>query len=217
MPDRLKYTAFLANRRRQLPYRLLADGSVAVQVGAPFDTLKSGRSRGFSFAVLTAPRGRTIIVEPEARSGREFRAFASGRGFDHVEVHTMAASDTVGEFELWVDESHPATNFLDGRIDADDEMRNRYEIQQVAARPLADVLDESVVDHVDVLSITTNGAELEIMRGVERWLPRIRYIAMACTGEDTGDDLEGMLRDAGFSFVGHDDRGFTYENENYRG
>jgi hypothetical protein len=55
-----------------MPYTLVGPGDVVLQVGAPSDTLRSGRSRGMHLALRTAPTGRAVIIEPEPSSAAAF-------------------------------------------------------------------------------------------------------------------------------------------------
>jgi len=213
IPNRFKYNAAtLARRKRLMPYSLITPTSITVQVGAPSDTLQSGRSRGFTFASLTAGGGTTIIVEPDAASAKMFESLATERSFDHVSVHAVAATSESGELELMIDPEHRATNFIEGRVDYEAEERQRFESVVVPARRLDEILDQEGIDHIDVLSVTTNGAETEILQGAGDWLAKTRYVALAATGDATGEDLPALLSEYGFAFESFDDRGFTYRN-----
>src|SRR5690349_12910453 len=82
VPLRLKYRAGARLRLGRLPYSLIGPGDVVVQVGAPSDTLHSGRSRGMHMA-LRSVGGRAIVVEPDPGSAEEFRKAAAELGLDH--------------------------------------------------------------------------------------------------------------------------------------
>src|SRR5688572_14952837 len=68
IPFKIKYRFGSWTRRNKAPYALINPTDTVVQVGAPLDTLRAGRSRGMYFALRTAGGGRTLIVEPDPRS-----------------------------------------------------------------------------------------------------------------------------------------------------
>ena len=67
VPFRLKYAIGQHLRRGRPPYELVRNGSVVVQVGAPRDTLRSGRSRGMHFALRA--QGISKVIATHLRSG----------------------------------------------------------------------------------------------------------------------------------------------------
>lgn len=209
VPFEIKYRLTDSMRRRKVPYSLLRPGSVAIQVGAPQDTLRSGRSRAMAFVRRTAPNGKVLVVEPDSASADEFRKTAARHGLTHAEVASVAAWDVATVLTMEVDPSHPATNFTAGSADyAPDEMA-RFQEVQVEAVPIDDLVERAAIDRVDVVSITTNGAESEILRGMARILQRDRpYICLARTENSYADLMSGL----GYELLSDDDRGFTFKH-----
>lgn len=207
VPFRVKYPLTDLLRRRALPYRLLGPGSVAVQVGAPRDTLLAGRSRAMAFVLCTKPSGRVLVVEPEPESVLEFRRVAAARGLRHVAVRQAGAWSERATITLEIDPAHPATNFTDGTAEYSAEERARFETIEVEALPLDDMIDEAGFDRVDLVSITTNGAEPEALIGLRRTIERDRpYICLARTRESYIE----LMAEMSYELVGQDDRGFTF-------
>lgn len=213
IPFSVKYGVTDAVRRRQLPYRLLRPGSVAVQVGAPRDTLLAGRSRAMAFVLRTRPNGRVLVVEPDLTSVEEFRRIVRAQGLDHaMALHAGAWSEPT-TITLEVDPRHPATNFTDGTAAYSSAERERFEATEVRALPLDDLIDEAGLDRVDVVSITTNGAEPRALQGLERTMKRDRpYICLARTGSSYVELMAGL----DYELVGDDDRGFTFRHRTGR-
>ncbi len=70
-----------------------------------------------------------------------------------------------------------------------------------------DLLAEHEFSHVDLISITTNGAESEILKGLRRTIDRDRpYICLARTEASFSEEMTAY----GYELVGEDDRGFTF-------
>lgn len=209
IPFVVKYGVTDAVRRRNLPYRLLGPTSVAIQVGAPRDTLLSGRSRAMAFVRRTSPSGRVLVVEPDPASVDEFRRTAERHGLRHVEVACVAAWHERTTLTMEIDPLHPATNFTSGSAAYDDAERMRFRTVEVEAVLVDDLVDKHGLDHVDLISVTTNGAERQILHGSQRTLARDRpYICLA----RTEDSYEDLMADLGYELVGDDDRGFTFRH-----
>jgi len=211
VPFPVKYAVTDRVRRRRLPYRLLGPGRVAIQVGAPRDTLLAGRSRAMAFARLTHPGGRVLVVEPDRASVEEFRRVSRRQGLSHVTVVHAAAWSERATLELAVDSAHPATNFVAGAADYSPEERARFHTVSVEAIPLDELVEEAGLSGlVDVVSVTTNGAEEAILQGLRRTLARDRpYVCLA----RTADSYSAVMAELGYALVGDDDRGFTFRHE----
>lgn len=208
IPFAQKYRVTQRLRDNKPPYSLVGQGDVVVQVGAPADTLNSGRSRGMHLA-LRSRQGKAIIVEPDPSSAAEFERRARQLGLDHVTVVNAGAWSEPSELALYVDPKHPATNFVEGTVDYDEERMKDFQRVVVPVKPLDQILEEVLGNHgpVRLLSITTNNSEREILQGAEKVLGTgLRYLALARTG-DGYDELAGQF---GFDYLATDDRGFTY-------
>jgi FkbM family methyltransferase len=207
VPFGVKYGVTDAIRRGHLPYRLLQNTSVAVQIGAPRDTLRSGRSRAMAFVRRTGPFGRVLVVEPDKTSAEEFRLTAERHGLAHAVVVCAAAWNERTTLTMEIDPNHPATNFTAGTTEYDAGEMARFREVAVDAVPVDDLVDELGLGRVDLVSITTNGAEQQILQGMRRTLQRDKpYICLART-EDSYAELMAQL---GYELVGNDDRGFTF-------
>ena len=207
VPFALKYAATDAVRGRNLPYRLLTDGATAIQVGAPRDTLRSGRSRAMAFVRRTSPSGRVLVIEPDEASVHEFRAVAARHGYHNATVVHGAAWSEPTTLTMRIDANHPATNFTAGSTDYSQSEIDRFTEVEVAATPIDDLLAEHDFARVDLVSITTNGAESEILKGLRRTIERDRpYICLARTEASFSEEMTAY----GYELVGEDDRGFTF-------
>jgi FkbM family methyltransferase len=208
LPLRPKYAATARLRRSKLPYSLVGPGSVVIQVGAPADTLHAGRSRGMHLAIKSHG-GAALIVEPDPHSAAEFGRCARELGLDHVTVVNAGAWDHEDTLSLLVDPSHPATNFVDGQVPYDDSRRADFTAVEVPVRTLDDMAAEAFGPgrKVDLVSITTNNSEREILAGMDQLVANgLEFLCLARTGEG----YHGLARELGFEFLGNDDRGFTY-------
>lgn len=208
IPISTKYRLGGRLRASKPPYSLVGPGDVIVQVGAPSDTLLSGRSRGMHLA-LRCRGGHAIIVEPDPTSAEEFRRRAADLGLDHVIVVNAGAWFEPSTLTLLVDRSHPATNFVEGTVDYDEERRADFERVEVPVITLDQIVKDSIGSYgpIRLVSITTNNSEREIIRGMGRVLDAgLQYLCLARTGEG----YDELVDEFGFEYLVSDDRGYTY-------
>lgn len=76
---------------------------------------------------------------------------------------------------------------------------NQWEEQQVRIRTLDDLLDSYGFPELDVLSIDTEGTELDVLRGcdLERWHPQV----IVAEAWDHVHPMVGYLRDRGYRLI----------------
>lgn len=202
VPFGIKYGLGARRRKKLPPYSLLSPSSTSVQVGSPSDTLHAGRSRGMYFSLLS---GRSVVVEPDPHSAQEFARLAAARGLDGVSVVNSGAWSADGSLRLYVDPTHPASSFTEGTMERSPEMLARYQVIDVPSRPLDSILGELGVTEIAVLSLTTNGGEVEMLVGAAETLKNTRYV---CVREGCPEGVK-HLEDLGFEFYSYDDRGVT--------
>lgn len=209
VPFGLKYNFGQRNRRNKIPYSVLNESSTVIQIGAPSDTLHAGRSRAMHFALMV-PKGRLIVIEPDKASAEQFRILCNNRGITNVSVYPIGAWSSKKRLRLFVDPRHPATNFTEGSTDYDEGRLQDFISEEIEVDTLENILKAENIDQVDLISITTNGAELEILKGLgqERIL-RVKNMALARTGVVDDDFMDAM----GFERIGYDDRGYTYRRK----
>ena len=151
-------------RRKKPPYNLVNDKTV-VQIGAPRDTLMAGRSRGVYFGLLAGPGGKNIIIEPDPESVKSLRAYIADQRLHNTIVFQSGAWSEKRKIKLYIDDNHPATNFSEGIVDYNEERMRKYRMVEIEADTVDAILDQCGVEKVDLVSITTNWAEMEILAG----------------------------------------------------
>jgi FkbM family methyltransferase len=209
VPFSVKYRLGKRARRRRPPYCYVRPGSVVVQVGAPQDTLLAGRSRAMHFALLAGPTGKVLAVEPDAVSAQRLEETAASHGVNQLIVHQGAAWSEATTLVMYIDDRHPATNFTGGCADYSEGEMASFRRCELPARPLDDILADHAVGAVDLISITTNGAEQEILAGLTATIARgVAYVCLARTSELAS--FAPTLSELGYEFLSHDDRGYTF-------
>ncbi len=209
VPMRINYAVGAWLRRKRPPYALLRAGDVAVQVGAPHDTLRSGRSRAFYFGVFVGPAGRVVAVEPDAISADALRKASAAHGHDNITVVERAAWSCDTTLRIYIDDRHPAANFTAGSKSYDGRRMASYRHVDLPAATLDQMARElNLATPVTLVSITTNGADREILAGMSELIARgVSYIAIADTGVVRDSDMAAL----GYRLLSFDDRGRTYE------
>ena len=166
VPTGIKYQLNRSRRRRKYPYNLLTDGDLAVQVGAPRDILWAGRSRAVHLAMATE-HGRVLICEPDPENCKAMRRFLKDNGLeDRVILAPFGAWRSSGELTFLSSPNHPAANVLldvGEAIPANLRKKRLYQELKVPVRTLDELLEEYDLPMPKLVSITTNGAEIQIV------------------------------------------------------
>jgi FkbM family methyltransferase len=178
---------------------------VVVDVGANVGT--------FSVYAASRTRGRVLAVEPFPDNVRCLERNLEANGCDNVEVFPGALADRDGSATLYVNSNGVAHQlFPEAHLG---EVRTSIE---VPVRRLPSLLEERGFERVDTLKLDCEGAEGLILPTLgERWLPRVRRIAMEFHDYASPLDhraLASLLADAGFAtrlaWDPNDVRGFLY-------
>lgn len=132
------------------------------------------------------PSGRVIAIEPHATFAETLRQLGA-------EVLTLAVGDRNGEATLYLDDAYErATLYEPNTLEAKGETR-------VKIRTLDSLQDEGVLpQHIDVMKIDTQGAEVAVLLGGEQLLrrshPRL-YLEVWRTGlEGAGSSVEALTQ-----------------------
>lgn len=211
LPEKLLYSRGLEARRRRRPYSLIRPGDVVFQIGAPADLLAVGRSRSAYFMQLVSGNGKLVVMEPDSGNCAKMQAFAERNGYsDHVIVVNKGAWSEEKTLRFYESKDHPASAVLVELSQATpEEMKRRgYREIPVPVTTVDSVLAAYGLKTPRLVSITTNGAELEILNGMKGMLAQDAeiYISLAVTGDRYREKMDQL----GFEYVCDDDRGFTF-------
>ena len=208
-PWDVKYKVVGIINKNSYPYRLLSDGDVVVQVGAPVDTMNTGRSRAIQLANCVGANGQVLVVEPDENSGEKIENLQSKGKLPQIVFENSGAWSENTSLDLYIDDEHPASNFTGQARQYDEEVMAKY---RKVTMPV-DSIDNLAEKHnlkVKLVSITTNGAETDILKGMERLISGgLQYICLARTGEGYHEEMNKY----GFKLLAYDDRGYTYIKE----
>ncbi len=148
--------------KTQLLYGLVKKGMTIVDIGA-FEGLHS-----ILFAKLMGDTGRVLAFEPDPENCEWLRRNIVANQCKCVDLHQYAIADTEGSSIFY-------PSLGTGSIVS----RSTWEAHQreaiaVRTRRLDDVLSELSIDHIDVIKIDVEGADLKVLRGAEQTLRRSR-------------------------------------------
>ncbi|HSJ09655.1 MAG TPA: FkbM family methyltransferase [Longimicrobiales bacterium] len=209
VPYRIKYAVGGRMRRRKHPYCLIRDGDTVVQVGAPRDLVHSGRSRAVHFARFVGS-GVVIVMEPDPASARALEDYARRHGLgERMRIVSVGGWDKPTNLGFLSSDEHPAANIVEELEDrvAEDFQSRGYRRIVIPVDTVDNVVREAGESTPRLVSITTNGAEKEILRGMQDTMAAgCPYISLAVTG----DDYVPHMRELGYELIAFDDRGFTF-------
>ena len=212
VPFSIKYGLGKKLRNKKHPYCLIENGSVIVQIGAPRDILSSGRSRGMYFSLFAGNHGKVVIIEPDRESVKHFELALKKHGIRNVILCQTGAWSAKNTLKFFIDDSHPAANLTEeaAKRAYNEKRLKNFRCVEIAVDTVDRILAGHHIEHVDLISITTNGAEKEILAGMKNTIAKgLPYIALARTGNDYAE----MMASLGYDFYAHDDRGFTFKQK----
>lgn len=214
MPESMVYARGLSSRRKRRPYSLIEPGDVVFQIGAPADLLAVGRSRSAYFMQLVSGGGKLVVMEPDTENCERMQAFADRNGYsDNVIIVNKGGWSEDKTLKFYESKEHPASAVLVELSEATpEEMQRRgYREIPVPVTTVDAVIAEYGLKTPKVVSITTNGAELEILNGMKNMLAKDSqsYISLAITGDRYRETMDEL----GFDYICDDDRGFTFANK----
>lgn len=209
LPAGFHYSLGKSFRARRYPYMAVDDGDVVVQIGAPRDLLKIGRSRSIYFMQMVGS-GTVVVMEPDPESAAAMDTFVARYGYgDTAKIIMHGAWSEDAELTFLSSPLHPASNLIEGveNIEDRDIDRRRYEKITISVRSVDDVLHDLDLPMPKLVSITANGAESKILEGMKKTIAAgLPYISLAITGENYPE----MMRELGYELIAKDDRGFTF-------
>lgn len=212
VPFVVKYGIGSRLRRSCAPYRMLQPTDTVVQIGNARDILYAGRNRAVHFAKCV-PQGRVIAIEADSESCQALRDIVHRHKLDNIEVVHSGAWKCKTTLAFFSSPKHPAANLIcdvkDSQGVTEEIIRKRqYERCLIEVDTVDAILEHAGVRTPTLVSITTNGAELEIIAGMQKTLASgCRFISLA----ETGDGLMEKMAELGYGYIARDDRGYCFE------
>ncbi|MCW8933017.1 MAG: FkbM family methyltransferase [Gammaproteobacteria bacterium] len=204
-----KYSFGMLWRNYRLPYKEIRDGWVIVQLGAPWDLLKAGRSRSIHFSKRVGEGGRVIVIEPDAKNVKELNNFISSYNINNITVIPKGAWSKKTKLRFLIDDEHPASNLIEDVYDSSRTDMSKYRVEEIEVDSVENILKENGIERVNLLSITTNGAESEILEGARNVSSNIELISIV-----GNPSTYSVISEIGFELNAEDDRGYIYVQKN---
>lgn len=205
MPRGLKEPLLHAVLGRRLPYSLVRTGDTVIQVGAPWDILKTGRSRFIHFLRRVGPGGRVVVVEPDSVNVRYLEEYIKQYGIANLTVVPCGAWSHKTRLRFLTDPGNPASNLVEDVLDTKRTDLGRFKASEIEVDTLDSVAARLGLGAVRLVSITANGAENRILQGMVGLQKSVPYVATI------GDQSQyPKLAEYGYTSLGGDDRGYTF-------
>lgn len=208
VPFGWKYAIGEPPRRERAPYRFLQADDTVVQVGCARDILHAGRSRAIYFARMV-PQGRVILIEADAANCQAVRDVVQRHRLQNIQVVECGAWHESTRLAFLSSPNHPAANLLVDAKDVSAELMQKRKYQQhlIDVDTIDNILVRLGVANVALVSITSNGAELQILQGMRETIARgCKHISLA----STQPNLVERVKPLGYEYVARDDRGYCF-------
>lgn len=197
-----KIRVLILHLRHSLPINLVVNtGDVAIQVGTP----SRNTMRRFSRAV--GPLGKVLIIEADSENVNNLMSALTSLRWDNTLIINKGAWSKrttliFNRSPRKSDHKIPVPGIV---MDNDLLPENRhYDEFQISTDKLDNIVKENNISKVDFISITVNGAELQVLYGAEellrRWHPRVfsKGHARDCNGVPLNKKISAFLSDLQF-------------------
>ena len=176
-----------------------------IQIGAPWDILKSGRSRFIHFLRRVGPTGQVVVLEPDATNVSHLQDYVERNGIKNLTIVPAGAWNRKTRLRFLIDPENPASNLVEDLFDSDRTDLGRFKASEIDVNTLDNVSATLKLGPIRMVSITTNGSENQILEGMKNLQESVEYIA-------TIDKFEAypLLETYGYKPFGGDDRGYTF-------
>ena len=191
--------------QNHLPWRLQVNGGeTAIQVGTPNPRTVARYSKS------VGPGGRVVVVEAEPSNVERLRQALPTLPHPNVTVVHRGAWSEKGTLRLVLSPYKGDHKFPVAGIVHDNDYRpeNTYEESvEVDVDTIDNIVHAHGLERVDFVSITVNGAEIEVLKGCEEILGRrpmriyVKAHARHATGAPISESIMAMLRARGFTVI----------------
>jgi FkbM family methyltransferase len=162
----LRFQLIRATRRAPLQLTV-AKGDTVVQVGAV------GRGELWKIVRLVGENGRVIVVEPFPGSVKAIRERLSKEAIGNVTVVVKGAWSEPGKQTLYVHPKFAGSNIVlasDAKHDRAMQPESYATAVEIDVDRLDGILASQGIDKIDFVKITVMGAELQVLKGMNRLL-----------------------------------------------
>ncbi len=205
LPVPLKYGVGLSSRKVRLPYKLINEGDTVIQIGAPWDILRAGRSRSIYFSKLAGETGRVIVFEADLNNVEKLKAFIKEHNITNITVIPMGAWNKSTRLRFLINDKHPASNLVEEVFDDTRKDMKNFRAVEIDVTSIDTALADMNISRIKLLSVTSNGSEEEILEGAKSTQALVEYISIIGAPEKYPKILE-----YGFKQQSEDDRGYLY-------
>ena len=205
IPVPIKYGVGLFIRKNRLPYKLLEEGDTVIQIGAPWDILRAGRSRSIYFCKLVGNTGKVIVFEADINNVKILQKFIKDNNISNITVVPIGAWNKSTQLRFLINDKHPASNLVEEVFDDTRTDNKNFRSVEIDVDSIDNVLSDMDIEKVKLLSITSNGSEEEILQGAGTTQKLVKYISIVGSPDNYPKILE-----YGFKQQSEDDRGYLY-------
>ena len=199
--DRVRFNIVKATHRAPLKI-VIAKGDTAVQVGA------TGRGEIWEMLRLVGPHGRLIVVEPAPENLEEIHARLQRENITNVTVIPKGAWSERTTQTLYIHPRFKGSHIVLDSGAQHDRVLDRDEYAAattIECDTLDRLLAEYGVTHVDFIKVTVMGAEMQVLRGMDRLLattPKLWIKAHAMyEGQPVNGVISRLLQERGYQTI----------------
>ncbi|NKB49965.1 MAG: FkbM family methyltransferase [Alphaproteobacteria bacterium] len=196
-PYSVKYKAMTAWQRTLPPYHVVKPGDVVVQIGVAGHLCPMGRSQAILYSRLVGDTGKVLAFEAIPENLDHFCSYVTRHGITNIESKSTGLWNEKGTLVFDAPAKGPGSSRIKAaKTDAPYQYTTEREFP---VDTLDHLLDEQGVERLDLINITTNCAETEIMEGGMKYLKRFKPTLCVPERPENLEYFEANLKPLGYT------------------
>ena len=206
IPEGIKFSIIHFYLKNIAPYKFVSMGDTVIQIGAPSDILKTGRSRWTHLAKIVGMNGKVVIIEPDKDNIVAIKRYIERKSLNNIIVIDQGCWSEKTQKNFLVDRDNPAANLVGEVYDESRSDRSRFTEVSINVDKLDNMVAALNIEFFQLLSVTANGSENEILIGAQETLKTCKILAIVGSVEKIPalklfDHKEMLQDDRGTTFI----------------
>lgn len=197
LPHELKYKMAVMRIKQYKPYNLIQQGWNVIQVGTSGRLCELGRSQAIIFSkIIGTKNGQVHVFEAIPENVEVFTQYLKKENINNIQVYSYGLWNKTDRIEFYIPADvqkrvTTGTRAVEIRKNEDTRFDSK---SQLPVKALDDCIESLQLNRLDLMNITANGAEPEIIEGAYSTITRYKpYIVTPGESKDIRDRIIKLL------------------------